>query len=68
MVRVRARDMIQVGIVMEYLGGGSLEDLVKAGGCQDEANLANMAAQILKVEEAVSCSVMLWGLARSRYT
>ena len=39
----------RVGIVMEYLGGGSLEDLVKAGGCQDEAHLANMAAQMLKV-------------------
>ena len=39
----------RVGIVMEYMGGGSLEDLVKAGGCQDEANVANMAAQILKV-------------------
>ncbi len=39
----------RVGIVMEYLGGGSLEDLVKAGGCQDEANLANICAQVLKV-------------------
>jgi serine/threonine protein kinase len=39
----------RVGIVMEYMGGGSLEDLVKAGGCQDEGNLANMSAQILKV-------------------
>lgn len=38
----------RVGIVMEYLGGGSLEDLVKAGGCQDEGHLANMAAQMLK--------------------
>jgi serine/threonine protein kinase len=39
----------RVGIVMEYLGGGSLEDLVKAGGCQDESMLAKMSAQILKV-------------------
>ena len=38
-----------VGIVMEYMGGGSLKDIVKAGGCQDEEHLANMAAQIVKV-------------------
>ena len=39
----------RVGVVMEYMGGGSLKDIVKAGGCQDEEHLANMAAQILKV-------------------
>ena len=32
-----------VNLLVEYMDGGSLEDLVKAGGCDDEAVLANMA-------------------------
>jgi serine/threonine protein kinase len=36
-----------VNLVMEYMDGGSLEDLVQAGGCQDEAVLADIARQTL---------------------
>ena len=36
-----------VNLLVEYMDGGSLEDLVKAGGCDDEAVLANMARCIL---------------------
>ncbi|GAB5036524.1 ste ste7 protein kinase [Nannochloropsis oceanica] len=36
-----------VNLLVEYMDGGSLEDLVKAGGCDDEVVLANMAKCIL---------------------
>lgn len=36
-----------VNLLVEYMDGGSLEDLVGAGGCDDEAVLANMARNIL---------------------
>lgn len=36
-----------VNLVMEYMDGGSLEDLVQAGGCQDEFVLADIARQTL---------------------
>eukprot|EP00624_Nannochloropsis_granulata_P004785 evm.model.NODE_33943_length_28332_cov_56.245975.5 len=36
-----------VNLLVEYMDGGSLEDLVKAGGCDNEAVLANMARCIL---------------------
>lgn len=36
-----------VNLLVEYMDGGSLEDLVRAGGCDDEAVLANMARNIL---------------------
>ena len=36
-----------VNLLVEYMDGGSLEDLVKAGGCDDEAVLENMARCIL---------------------
>lgn len=39
---------MQVNLVVEYMDGGSLEDLVQAGGCDDEAVLASMAAQVLQ--------------------
>lgn len=31
------------------MDGGSLEDLVQAGGCDDEGVLASIAAQVLQV-------------------
>ena len=37
-----------VNIVMEYMGGGSWEDIVERGGCQNEAILALMARQALQ--------------------
>ena len=36
-----------VALMMEYLDGGSLQDIVDAGGCDDEATLANIAYQAL---------------------
>lgn len=36
-----------VALMMEYLDGGSLQDIVDAGGCSDEASLANIAQQSL---------------------
>ena len=38
----------QVAIVMEYMGGGSWQDLVDAGGVQDESRLSSMSGQILQ--------------------
>eukprot|EP01138_Halocafeteria_seosinensis_P014612 gb/GECG01014917.1/.p1 GENE.gb/GECG01014917.1/~~gb/GECG01014917.1/.p1 ORF type:complete len:1321 (+),score=217.69 gb/GECG01014917.1/:1-3963(+) len=38
----------QVAIVMEYMGGGSWEDLVDRGGIQDEEQLSSMGGQILQ--------------------
>ena len=34
-------------IVMEYMDGGSLDNLVKKGGCQDEVVLADISRQAL---------------------
>ena len=34
-----------VNLVVEYMDGGSLEDLVSQGGCADEMVLADIAAQ-----------------------
>lgn len=34
---------------MEYMDGGSLEDLVQAGGCKDEDFLADVAYNVLRV-------------------
>lgn len=36
-----------INLVVEYMDGGSLEDLVKQGGCQDEYLLADIARQTL---------------------
>ena len=37
-----------VGMVMEYMGGGSLQDIVDAGGIQDETELSIISEHILK--------------------
>lgn len=37
-----------VSLMIEYLDGGSLEDIVDQGGCDDEPTLANIAVQALK--------------------
>jgi len=36
-----------INLVIEYMDGGSLEDLVQVGGCQDELILADIARQTL---------------------
>jgi hypothetical protein len=36
-----------VNLVIEYMDGGSLEDLVKAGGCKDESVISDIARQSL---------------------
>ena len=36
-----------VAIMMEYMDGGSLQDIVDDGGCDDEITLANIAVQAL---------------------
>lgn len=36
-----------VNLVIEYMDGGSLEDLVDRGGCQDEHVIADIAHQVL---------------------
>jgi serine/threonine protein kinase len=35
-----------VALVVEYMDGGSLQDLVDAGGCASEAVLANISTQV----------------------
>lgn len=37
-----------IGLVMEYMGAGSLQDIVLRGGCQSEKVLARLAIGILK--------------------
>jgi hypothetical protein len=37
-----------VNLVVEYMDGGSLQDLVKYGGCQDEMVLSDIAKQTLR--------------------
>jgi serine/threonine protein kinase len=36
-----------VGLIVEYMDGGSLEDIVQQGGCGDEDVLASMSKQML---------------------
>jgi serine/threonine-protein kinase OSR1/STK39 len=36
-----------VALMMEYMNGGSLQDIVNDGGCQDEGTLASIALQVL---------------------
>ncbi len=36
-----------VGLMMEYMDGGSLQDIVLEGGCDNETTLASIAAQAL---------------------
>lgn len=36
-----------VALMMEYMDGGSLQDVADAGGCQDEEVLANIALQVV---------------------
>lgn len=36
-------------LVMQYMGAGSLQDVVLSGGCQDEVILARIAKCILEV-------------------
>lgn len=40
--------VLQVNMIVEYMDGGSLEDLVQAGGCDDEAVLASIASHVLQ--------------------
>jgi hypothetical protein len=35
-----------VNLVVEYMDGGSLQDVVDGGGCRDEAALADIAYQV----------------------
>jgi serine/threonine protein kinase len=37
-----------VGLIMEYMDGGSLEDIVAAGGCDNEIVLKSMSKQLLQ--------------------
>ena len=37
-----------VAMMIEYMDGGSLQDIVDHGGCDDEVTLANIAVQALK--------------------
>jgi serine/threonine protein kinase len=36
-----------LSICLEYMAGGSLQDVVQAGGCRDELVLAGLARQVL---------------------
>jgi serine/threonine protein kinase len=36
-----------ISICLEYMNGGSLQDVVSSGGCQDELVLAGITRQIL---------------------
>lgn len=36
-----------ISICLEYMNGGSLEDVVSSGGCQDEVVLAGISRQII---------------------
>ena len=39
-----------VSIVVEYMDGGSLQDIVDTGGCTSESVLANISYRVLKVD------------------
>jgi hypothetical protein len=40
-----------VHLVIEYMDGGSLEDIVTTGGCQDENVLADLSFQVTILSE-----------------
>ena len=42
-----------VNLVVEYMDGGSLQDLADRGGCQDEQVLADIAHQVRHSATAV---------------
>lgn len=44
-----------VNLVVEYMDGGSLQDLVDRGGCEDEQVLADIAHQVWG--GALTCAV-----------
>lgn len=35
-----------VHLVVEFMDGGSLEDLIRSGGCRDESVLADLSFQV----------------------
>lgn len=37
-----------MSLMLEYMDGGSLQDIVDHGGCSDETTLANISVQALK--------------------
>ena len=37
-----------MSLMVEYMDGGSLQEIVDQGGCADEPTLANIAVQALK--------------------
>jgi len=43
---VRSLEDPSISLYLEYMNGGSLEDIVGVGGCKDETVIANIACQI----------------------
>ena len=37
-----------MSLMLEYMDGGSLQDIVDQGGCSDESTLASISVQALK--------------------
>ena len=45
-----------VNLVVEYMDGGSLQDLVDRGGCHDEQALADITRQVMDQPIWVVCA------------
>lgn len=43
-----------VNIVLEYMDGGSLQNIVDNGGCEDEGVLASIAHQVMSKFQVIS--------------
>lgn len=57
-----------VGLMIEYMDGGSLQDIVDSGGCDDEATLSNIAKQALQgLKFLHSCSQLHRDLKPSNF-
>ena len=48
-----------VNIVMEYMDGGSLQDVVERGGCNDESVVAQIAKQVCACDSLWHLPVVL---------
>jgi serine/threonine protein kinase len=52
-----------VSVCLEYMDGGSLQDIVQSGGCQNEVVLAGIAHQVLLVRATVCLGTWLTRVA-----
>jgi len=51
-----------VTIIVEYMDGGSLQDIVDTGGCGSESVLANISWRLLQVRNSARCGIISVGV------